>query len=134
MVFKKIKYMMDNFRKKIIDVKIIRKYLNEEKYISAYNYMTYQYDYYRLNNNYYKNNKIYINDFDVIKKNIQIRKMRLNNLSKNIKNINKHKEENYIISKKHHQLHMIYCFLVQNFEDKKKKKISNFIHNYVSNK
>ena len=124
---------MDNFRKKIIDVKIIRKYLNEEKYISVYNYMTHQHDEYIIKNNYFKKQKIYINDFDVIKKNIQIRKMRLDNLYNNIEDNDTHREEKYILSKKHHQLHMIYCFLIQNFEDKKKKKINNFLHNYVSN-
>ena len=133
MVFKKIKnIMMDNFRKKIIDIKVIRKYFNEEKYISAYNYMTYQHDQYRLNNRYYKNRKIYINDFDVIKKNIEIRKMRLDNLSRKLGIIESDNDKKDIVSKKHHQLHMIYCFLVQNFEDKKKKKINNFLHNYVS--
>jgi len=134
MVFKKIKCMMDNFRKKIIDVKIIRKYLNEEKYISVYNYMTHQHDEYIIKNNYFKKQKIYINDFDVIKKNIQIRKMRLDNLYNNIEDNDTHRKEKNILSKKHHQLHMIYCFLIQNFEDKKKKKINNFLHIYVSNK
>jgi len=52
---------MDNFRKKIIDVKIIRKYLNEEKYISVYNYMTHQHDQYIIKNNFFKKQKIYIN-------------------------------------------------------------------------
>ena len=124
---------MDNFRKKIIDIKVIRKYLNQEKYISVYNYMTHQLEQYRIKNNYYKNKKIYINDFDIIKKSIQIRKIRIRNICNKIPVNESYNEKKDEVSKKHHQLHMIYCFLIQNFEDKKKKKINNFLHNYVSN-
>ena len=123
MVFKKIRNIL-NKKNNLINLNVILKYLNKEQYISIYNYMMHQLDDYRVKKSFYKSEKIYIENFDIIRRNIEIQKNILRNkCNYKLNNITE-------ISKKHHQIHMVYCFFLQNFQDKNNK--NNFIHEYLN--
>ena len=120
------KSLFTNSYKKVLSSKKINDYLNKKKYLKLYEYVTTNIDNY--NNNHKKTSyhkKIPIKNFDIIIKNIEIRKEFLLYECKRHNNYTEH-------TKMHHQLHMIYCFLIQNccdVNDTSKKRL--FIHNYM---
>ncbi len=115
-----------NSYKKVLSSKKINDYLNKRKYLKLYDYVTTNIDNYNINNkknNYHK--KIPIKKFDIIIKNIEIRK---EYLLYECKRHAKHTE----YTKLHHQIHMIYCFLIQNCRDENDTSENrHFIHDYM---
>ena len=132
----KIKYTLINPGKKVLSSKKINDYLDKRKYLKLYDYITINVDNFKKDHDYNVYQKILIKNFDIIKKNIEIRKEYLiyecNSEAKQINQstfdptINKF---NY--SKLHHQLHIIYCFLIQNCCGENKSENRNFIHDYM---
>jgi len=131
----KIKYTLINPGKKVLSSKKINDYLNKRKYLKLYNYITTNVDNFKKEHEYNVYQKILIKNFDIIKKNIEIRKeYLLYECNRKIKQINENINNcsNIDYSKLHHQLHIIYCFLIQNccgenytYENRQ------FIHEYM---
>jgi len=133
-----IKYTLINPGKKVLSSKKINDYLNKKKYLKLYYYITTNVDNFKKEHNYNVYQKILIKKFDIIKKNIEIRKeYLLYECERNLKQINDGiiTSSNINYSKLHHQLHIIYCFLIQNCCGEKytnENYDSKFIHKYIT--
>ena len=131
----KIKYTLINPGKKVLSSKKINDYLDKKKYLKLYNYITINVDNFKKEHNYNFYQKIFIKNFDIIKKNIEIRKeYLLYECNRKIKQINEdiNKYSNINHSKLHHQLHIIYCFLIQNCcGENNTYENRQFIHEYM---
>lgn len=143
-MLKKIKYTLINPGKKVLSSKKINDYLNKRKYLKLYDYMTTNVDNFKREHNYNVYQKIFIKNFDIIKKNIEIRKEYLlyeckcqnEKINDEINDeISDEGIDNDTIdySKLHHQLHIIYCFLIQNCcGENNTNENRQFIHKYMT--